>query len=371
MKFSDIPGHEGVKERLRALVDDDRVPHALLIHGRPGVGKMMMARALAQYIHCTDRQGGDSCGRCPSCLQHQSFNQIDTHFSFPVLKKGSETVSDDEIDRWREFLTESPYMDFSRWLSLLDNANGQPAIYVEESVDIMRRVNLTSHGGRQIVIMWLPERMRVECANKLLKLIEEPLGDSMFILVSNDPESVLPTIYSRTQRVEMLRLPDEVVAEYIGENYSLPRNDAMAIAHLADGSILQADNRVQNIERRQQYLDLFMRLMRLAYQKRVAELRVWANEVAALGREGSIDFLTYCLEQVRENFIYHLQVSSLNYLTVDESRFAQNFHRFINERNVLELTSRIEKSITDIRANGNAKIIMYDFAVRVIMLLRR
>lgn len=371
MRFSDIPGHEGVKERLRALVDSDRMPHALLIHGRPGVGKMSMARALAQYIHCTDRQGGDSCGCCPSCLQHQSFNHIDTHYSFPVLKKGSETVSDDELERWRSFLTESPYMNFGHWLSLLDNPNGQPAIYVEESADIMRRINLTSHGGRQIVIMWLPERMRVECANKLLKLIEEPLGDSMFILVSNDPESVLPTIYSRTQRVEMLRLPDDAIADYIERNYSMPRHDAVAIAHLADGSILQADYRVQNIERQQQYLDLFMRLMRLAYQKRVAELRSWANEVAGLGREGSIEFLTYCLEQVRENFIYHLGVPTLNYLTVDEGRFAQNFHRFINERNVLELTSRLEKTITDIRANGNAKIIMYDFAVRVIMLLRR
>ena len=212
MRFCDIPGHEGVKQRLRNLVDEDRLPHALLIHGRPGIGKMMMARALAQYIHCTNRRNGDSCGVCPSCRQHESFNHIDTHYSFPVLKKGSnETVSDDEIATWRKFLAESPYMDFGTWLSLLDNVNGQPAIYVEESTDIMKRVNLTSHAGRQIVIMWLPERMRVECTNKLLKLIEEPLGDSMFILVSNDPESVLPTIFSRTQRIEMLRLPDETV----------------------------------------------------------------------------------------------------------------------------------------------------------------
>jgi len=371
MRFVDIPGHDGVKERLRALVDTERLPHALLIHGRSGIGKMMMARALAQYIHCTDRHDGDSCGCCPSCIQHQSFNHIDTYFSFPVLKKGSETVSDDEIEHWREFLQESPYMDFGHWLSLLDNANGQPAIYVEESGEIMRRMSLTSHGGRQIVIMWLPERMRVECANKLLKLIEEPLGDSMFILVSDDPESVLPTIFSRTQRVEMLRLPDEIVTDYIKRKYSLSHNDAVALAHLAEGSMLQADYRVRNIERQQQYLDMFMRLMRLAYQRRVAELRVWSNEVAALGREGSIEFLSYCLDQIRENFIYHLQVADLNYLTADERQFAVKFHRFINERNVAELTSRLEKAITDIRANGNAKIILYDFAVRVIMLLRR
>lgn len=372
MRFADIPGHEAVKARLRNLVDDGHMPHALLIHGRPGIGKMMMARALAQYIHCTDRHDGDSCGCCPSCLQHRSFNHIDTHYSFPVLKKGDRgTVSDDETEHWREYLAENPYMDFSRWLAMLDNVNGQPAIYVEESVEIMRFMSLTSHGGRQINIMWLPERMRVECANKLLKLIEEPLGDSLFILVSNDAESVLPTIYSRTQRVEMLRLPDEVVARYIASKYGLPSGEALVQAHLAEGSMLQADMRVHDIELRKQFLEMFMRLMRLAYQKRVAELRVWANEVASMGREGSVGFLAYCLEQVRENFIYHLAVPQLNYLTVEEGDFARNFHRFINERNVLELTSRLEKSVIDIKANGNAKIIMYDLAVRVIMLLRR
>ncbi|MCM1449004.1 MAG: hypothetical protein NC082_01540 [Clostridiales bacterium] len=371
MKFSDIPGHEGVKQRLRVLAETDRVPHALLIHGRAGVGKMMMARAFAQYLHCTNRQDGDSCGCCPACLQHQSFNNIDTHFSFPVLKRKSETVSDDEIDNWRHFLTDSPYMDFSKWLSLLDNINGQPLIYVEESADIMRRMNVTSHAGRQIVIMWLPERMMPECANKLLKLIEEPQGDSMFILVSNDAESILPTIFSRTQRVEMLRLSDADVAAYVESRYGINHNDALAIAHLADGSMLEADYRATNIKQQRQFLDMFMSLMRLAYQKRVSELRTWANEVAALGRMGAIEFLSYCLDQIRENFIYHLHVPQLNYLTVDENAFAAKFHTFINERNVLELTSRIEQSIRDIRANGNGKIIMYELAVRVIMLLRR
>lgn len=373
MKFSDIPGHEGVKQRLRALVDNDRLPHALLIHGRPGVGKMSMARALAAYIHCTDRHDGDSCGVCPACRQHLSLNHIDTHYSYPVLKINGRTttVSDDWNEQWREFLNDNPYMNFGEWLRLLENVNGQPRMYVEESADIMRKLNFTSHTGRQIVIMWLPERMGEECANKMLKLIEEPLGDAMFIMVSNDPESILPTIFSRTQRVEMLRLDDETVTRYIETRYTLPHADAVALAHLADGSILQADYRVSNLKRQQEFLDLFMRLMRLAYQKRVADLKVWANEVAALGREGSIDFLGYCLDQVRENFVYRLGISALNYMTVDETSFARNFHKFINERNVLELTSRLERAIKDIRANGNGKIVMFDFAVRVIMLLRR
>ncbi len=371
MKFSDIPAHESVKERLRALVDNDRLPHALLIYGRPGVGKLMMARALAQYIHCADRHDGDSCGVCPACMQHASFNHVDTHFSFPVLKrKGKDTiVSDDWIEDWRDFMTQNPYADFKEWLVKLDNVNGQPRIYVEESTDLIRKLSYTSRTGRQVVIMWLPERMGQETANKMLKLIEEPLGDTMFILVSNDVEGILPTILSRLQRVEMLRLPDDVIARYLADKYNMPADRAYSVAHLADGSIIDAELRITNFAQQEQYLELFMRLMRLAYQKKVGDLRAWSNEVASLGREGSVNFLTYCIEQIRENFIYHLQNRNLTYMTVDEEKFARNFHKFINERNVLELTSRFESSIKDILANANAKIVLFDLAVRVIILL--
>lgn len=374
MKFSDIPGHESIKQRLVNMVDSGRLPHALLLYGRPGIGKMMLARALAQYIHCTDKQNGDSCGRCPACLQHRSFNQADTYFSFPVLKNGKDTaVSDDYIAEWREFLTESPYMDLSRWLVKLDNVNGQPKMYVEEADDLTRKLNITSRGKRQIVIMWLPERLGAEVANKMLKLIEEPPTDVLFIFVSNDTEAILPTIYSRLQRVEVLKQSDCIVEDYLTRNFGnkFSASTLHALAHLADGSMIEAERAVSDTETQRQYLLLFQQLMRLAYQKKVAELRGWSNDVAAMGREGIVSFLSYCERQLRENFISHLQLQELNYMTTDEAQFSKNFHRFINERNIEEFIERFDTTVNDILANGNAKILLFDLAVHVIMLIRK
>ncbi len=372
MKFSDIPAHENIKERLRALVDSDRIPHALLLAGTPGIGKFAMARALAQYIHCENRVNGDSCGVCPACIQHQSFNHIDTYFSFPVLKGGKSTaVSDDYISEWREFLTDNRFMNFENWLALLNNPNGQPKMYVEESSELIRKLNFTSHSAKyKIILMWLPERMNAECANKLLKLIEEPHHDTLFIMVSNSPEEILPTIFSRTQMIEMRRLSDEVIAGYLMENYSIGERDAAAIAHLAEGSILNAEKQLSMNDEQRRYLDLFMQLMRLAYQRKVADLRKWSVEVAGLGREQEMRFMEYCSRLIRENFIYNLHVGDLVYLNNDEFNFSKKFAPFINERNVLKLDKAINDAMTDIAGNGNAKIILFDLAVKVILLLK-
>lgn len=372
MKFSDIPGHENVKERLRSMVNDDRLPHALLLQGPPGVGKFAMARALAQYIHCENRHDGDSCGCCPACIQQQSFNHIDTIFSFPVVKgKNREATSDDYITDWRDFISENPYMDFSRWLSALGNANAKPVMYVEESAALIHKLNFTAHKARyKTVLMWLPERMNTECANKLLKLVEEPFADTIFIMASNAPQEILPTIYSRTQRIEMKRLADSTVASYLSDNMGIDPTDALAVAHLSEGNMLEAIKQVSLGNQRRESLELFMRLMREAYKRDIRALKQWSVDVAALGREGEITFLTYCERMVRENFIYNLRQPALNYLNRDEAGFSSKFARFITERNVARLIDELNSAITDITGNANAKIVLFDLAVKVIMLIR-
>lgn len=373
MKFSDIPAHESAKQHLRNLVDDDKIPHAILIEGPQGIGKFAMARALAQYIHCTNRQNGDSCGKCPSCIQHQTFNHIDTHYSFPVVKRksGSSAISDDYIAEWKEFVDSDPYMDFGNWLSQLGNPATLPTFYVNESDSLISKLSFTAHSSKyKIVLMWLPERMMEQCANKLLKLVEEPFHDSIFIMTSNTPDEILPTIYSRCQRIGLRRLPDKEIAEYLERKLAVNFNNAIAIAHIAEGSISKAVNLLDISEESSQYFNWFVSLMRLSYQRKIVELRKWAFDIASLGRERQIAFLTYCCRMLRENFIYNLQNPQLNYLTTDESIFSRNFARFVNERNVIKLNRVFQNAVTDISGNTNSKIVLFDVAVRVILLLK-
>lgn len=354
------------------MADKDRMPHALVIEGPAGIGKFAMARALAQYIHCPNRSGGDSCGHCPSCIQHQSFNHIDTVYSFPVLKSAGGATSDDFMSLWKEFLQGSPYMDFETWQRMLGNPNGQPVIYVDESQEIIRKLSFTSHGATcKIVMMWLPEKMNVQCANKLLKLIEEPLPGVKLILVSNTPGEILPTIYSRLQRIEMRRLPDSDIAAHLQSRHSLSPEDAMSIAHLSGGSLLSAEKVLSSNDENKDFLELFQKLMRLAYQRKIGLLKKWSQDVAALGREQAARFCGYCQRQVRENFIANLKIAQLNYLNKEEMAFSRNFSPFINERNVEQLSSLFNEAREDILANGNGKIIFFDIAVKVILLLKK
>lgn len=373
MRFADIPWHEDAKQRLRHMIQADRLPHALLISGPEGVGKMMMARAAAQYIHCENPTAdGDSCGKCPACLQHATQNHIDTHYIFPLVKgKSSSPLCDDYMTEWRKFLLQNPYMDFKEWMNELDSPNSQPMIFVGESDSLVHKLSFTSHKARyKVVILWLPERLMEQTANKLLKLIEEPHDDVKFILVSNNDKAILPTIYSRTQRIELKRLPDSVIARHLSDCYSIDHDDANALAHTAEGSMNRAMDSVGLSKENQEFLDLFMRLMREAYQRHIKELKDWSTEVSAMGREQELRFLGYCSRLIRENFIYNLGQPGLNYLNKSEAAFSKNFARFVNERNVQQIMDEIDQACTDIAGNGNAKIVLFDLAIRMILLLK-
>lgn len=372
MRFSDIIGHHEIKDALRRMADTGRIPHAIMLSGPAGIGKTRLARAFAQYVHCSDRHDGDSCGRCPSCIQHKALNNPDMHYIYPVLRQSNpkRSVSADYIDEWRKMLAEDSYMDPSAWLTLLDAGNSQPAIYVDEADDLNATAALSAfREDYKIFLIWLPERMRPETANKLLKLIEEPFGDTLFILVSNDSGNVLPTIFSRTQRFNLRPLTvTELTEAMIAEN--IDRTIAGTAAQLAEGSLINARAVVKADNEAAEFSNLFKSIMRAAYARKLGMLRQLTDKASAMGRERLRNFLTYCARMVRENFIRNLHQDSLNLMTPDEQEFSIRFAPFIHEGNAPQLLTQFSLAARDIERNANAKIVMFDLGLHLCALIR-
>ena len=374
MKFKEIPGNEICKQRLIDMVDNDRIPHALLLEGPEGIGKLAMARAMAQYIHCTNKQSGDSCGECAACRQHQALNHIDTFYVFPVVKldkMNTPPISDDFLAEWKEFLADGMYADINKWATFFNKKNSHPVTYVTESASLLHKLSFTTHTSRyKVIVWWLPERMNEEASNKLLKMIEEPFPDTLFIMVSNNPKAILPTIYSRVQRIEMRRLSDADVAGILESTHSIDPTDAMSIAHISDGNMINAYANIQTDNDTNEFFDFFVTLMRLAYQRKIKDLREWSSDLTALGRERELSFYEYAIRLIRENFIFNFNTPDLNYMNRKESGFSTNFARFITERNVEKLIEVFDKARIDIAGNANGKVVNLDVAIKVILLLK-
>lgn len=375
MRFSDIPGHDTEKARLRQMVDSGRIPHAIMLQGKEGIGKMALARALAQYINCTGRKPGDvdSCGECPSCRHNEAMSHIDTLWVYPVVKldkMNSAPISDDFRPEWLDYMSGRTFMDIAAWTECFDKKNAVPTTYVTESDDLIHKLSFeSSESHNKIILWWLPERMNQETANKLLKLIEEPYKNTIFIMACDRPQQLLPTVYSRVQRVEVSPYSQSEIAAYLASTRGIPPQEADDIARLAQGSMSEALNSISISKRRATMLESFKQLMRLAYQRNVIELRKWANDMAALGREQQVEFYTYAIRLLRENFMNNFGGESLVYMNEAEKQFGSRFSRFICERNIEQLAHVFDEAKDDIAANANSKIVNLDMAIKVIVLL--
>lgn len=373
MLFKDIIGQEAVKKRLIQEVKEGRVAHAQLFTGPEGVGKLPVAIAYARYLLCQNKDEHDSCGTCMSCKMFNKLSHPDLHFVFPVINKAKaprKTVCDDVITTWREFVSTNPYFNINHWLDELGAENLQATIYTIESEEISRKLALkSSQGGYKVMIIWLPEKMQEECSNKILKILEEPPTQTVFLLVSEQPEFLLQTIKSRTQQIEFKRLDSSVIQDELEHKLGINSNDSQRIAHMANGSYLNALEAIHINEDRALFLDMFILLMRLSYQRKVKEMKQWSEQVASWGREKQKNFLLYCQRLIRENFIYNFGFNDLNYMTEEERNFSTRFARFINERNVIGIMDELTIAQRHIEQNVNAKMVFFDFSLKMIVLL--
>lgn len=374
MKFADIICNKEGIDSLRLLVDSNKIPHALLLSGSPGIGKMMTARAFIAYINCTNHTpDGDSCGVCPNCRQIDSLNHPDIHFIYPIYKNktNGKIISSDYIEEWRRFLKESPYMDYPLWVRLMNSGNSQPQISVEEAADISSEAALSTFSAKyKIFLIWLPEKMNPQASNRLLKLIEEPHPDTLFICVSNDPGSILPTIYSRLQRIELRRPADGEIYEAL-KTKGMWDEKAAVFARLSEGSVLKALQFSELENENEEFSHIFRDVMRNAFSRKVVVLKNQSDRLADFGREKIQRLLDYFARMTRENFMANLRVPSLNVMTQDEQSFSSNFAPFINSTNVEDILRNIDSAKRDINRNANAKLVWFDFFINIMMLIRK
>lgn len=375
MNFSQIPGQQAVIDRLRSSVAENRVSHALLFYGPEGSGKFALALAFARYISCEKRTAEDACGVCPSCVKYDKLIHPDLHFVFPVIKKkpNTEYVSDSYIAQWREMVLRSPWFSLSTWTEAMEVANEQALITVAEAAEIIRKLSLKAfESDFKIMIIWLPEKMNAETANKLLKIIEEPPARTLFMLVSEEDDRLLPTITSRCQHIRIPLIPSDELSAHLVKTMDMDHTRASEIAAIANGNMVRAMELAREDDNSTVHLDRFMKLMRTAWTRDIHSLVTWSEETAALGRERQKSFLSYSLRMIRENFILNFngKENGLVYLTRAEDDFSENFHPFINEKNINAFNREFNLAYAHVESNGNAKMIFLDLALKSMRLIR-
>ena len=389
MKFSEVIGQQALAARLKQLVDENRLPHALMLCGPEGCGKKALALALASYLLGEREENFDADDfmrvetqedivRKNNCAMLRKWEHPDLHFTYPIVKPAGTSadypmLSEEYIKEWRELLLESPYFSFDEWLERMRTENQQARIFVSESDSLMHKLSLkSSQGGYKVNLIWLPEYMKDDCANKMLKLLEEPPQQTIFILVSEHPERLLETIRSRVQRIDVKQLTADDICTTLQQQRGIEADTARRIARMAGGNWLKAVEMLSGESETLEYFEEFKTIMRLAYQRRVKELRLWSEHIQKdYGRERQRSMLDYFRRLVRENFVFNFEQPELNYMTQEEENFARNFARFINEANVIDMDLLFEKAQRDIAQNTTAKIVLFDMALQLIVLLIR
>lgn len=380
MRFSDIIGQQHIKNHLMYSAKNGRIPHAQLFIAPEGVGALPMAIAYAQYIICqnnlNDNEGGnESCN-----LKFDNYQHPDLHFVFPVYSNKTEKKysSEDFLPLWYDFIKMNPYGSYTDWLHKMEVKNQQPQISVKEAEFISRKLALKAYeGSYKVMIVWMAEKMNVDTANKLLKLLEEPYEKTLFLLIAEDEKSILPTILSRCQVLHFNKLADQDIAHALIEKENVEENRSKAIAKLANGNYNKALKEVQSTEEGLPFDKWFVDWVRSAFRankdaKVVSNLVSWSDELSTIGRENQKLFLEHCLEIFRQALLLNYGAKDLVYYQSKVDSFKlENFAPFINDQNIFEIYKEINNSIYHIERNANPKILFTDLSIKLTRLIHR
>ena len=372
MLFREIIGQEDIKERLRRMVNSGKMPHALMLSGHQGVGTLPLALATAQYLNCTARTENDACGVCPSCVKYAKMEHPDLHLVFPIVAEKTKGVQvcDDLVKPFRAAVLANGYLTIEQWINSISEGKAG-VIYKQESEEIIRKLNLKSYESEnKVLLIWLPEKMNDECANKLLKILEEPFDKTFFLLVSDNPEQIIGTILSRTQAIHVGPIQNEALLEKMRDQLELSAADQEITLRLAQGSWSRAKELVSERQDQHHYFELFVQMMRASYGLDVKGIKQFSENMASLNREQQKSFLRKAQALVRENFIVRMAQPDLVYMQQEESQFAQRFSQFIHENNIEQIMSELGEAEAQIEQNVNGKFVFYHLCLQLYFSLK-
>ncbi|PCJ87482.1 MAG: DNA polymerase III subunit delta [Flavobacteriales bacterium] len=379
MRFSEIIGQQEAKQRLIQTVKNQRISHAQLFLGKAGYGSLPLAIAYAQYISCKSKSENDACGNCPSCVKYQKLIHPDLHFVFPVATTKSvakNPTSDKFIEKWREAFLENPYLQLSDWTKHLEIENKQVSINVVECNEIIKKLSLKPYESEyKVMLIWMPEKLHHAAAPKLLKILEEPPNKTLFLLVAEDAEQLIPTILSRLQMLKIARISDETLFNTLSSRFDLPQEKINNVVQLAEGNYANALKIIDKNETNEQHLEYFLNWMRMCFviQKEgvMQELLQWVEETSRIGRENQKQFLAFALRICRECLLLNYGDEALVRLGANEVSSVSKFAPFVNSANAVELTEELNAAYTEIERNINAKILFLDLSLKIAKLIRK
>ena len=367
MQFKNIAGQEAVKQRLINTVNDNRVSHAQLFLGPEGSGSLALAIAYAQYLCCEDKQPDDSCGVCSSCRKYQKLAHPDLHFSYPFFAKDKNDTALTFIEQWREALLANPYLSLDIWRSYLDAENKQANINIAECHQIIKKLSFKPFESvYKILILWLPEYLDKE-GNALLKIIEEPQPNTLFLLVAQNQDQILNTILSRTQLVKIPALTYDNVKEELMQNHHQTEFAAAEIAYLSNGNMTEALAMLQ--QESKSYHTLLVQWLRLCFSNKGIEVMAFVDQAAKMGRENQKNFLRYGISFIRECCLLMAGAGSLVHLPAQELETAQKMTAVMNTAMAQAISTELEKAHYHVERNANPKILFLDVSLQIIKIL--
>lgn len=376
MQFKDVIGQNAIKQRLINSVRENHVSHAQLFLGPAGSGKLPLALAYAQYILCPNRTETDSCGVCPTCQKMQKLAHPDLHFVVPTAttkKVKTNPESDLFMEEWREYVIQNQgYVDTSSWYTFLDVENKQGYMSVRDAASLLRKLSMKSYEGEyKIAIIWMAEKMRVDTANKLLKLLEEPPEKTVFLLIAEDAEELLATIKSRTVLVKIPAIEPAAIESALQTRLGCDPQQAHNAAMISEGNWLNACHSVKESEDRKFFFTTFQQWMRLCFRAAYSEIIDFSANIKTLGREKQKELLDYGLRIIRNALLFNNNLAEIVMLPDDEKKFNANFAPFVNAANLAQIADLFEEAIRQIERNGNAQIIFTDVSFKMVVLLKR